>query len=411
MKKAIADALKMVKPSREQRREVSKRIDLFMRKLGGNLKNAKAVLGGSGAKDSWLPGLNEADVFVQFDYKTYKDKDDRLSDMLERALKKTFGRAQRIHGSRDYFRVKDGEFLFEVVPILKIRKPEEARNITDISPLHAKWVKKHKKLADQMRLSKAFAKANKIYGAESYIKGFSGYALEILTVHYGSFEKFIRAVARWKDRKVIDMAKHHKNVDLEVNRSKLESPLVLIDPVQAGRNASAAVSKEKYELLKSLAKDFIKKPSADYFVPSKIAIEDIRQRARKYPAVILAARPLRGNPDVVGCKLLKGFEFISGRLDRFGLKESGWDWPGRGRALFWFILKKDRLPDTFVFAGPPIMIEKHVKKFRKKYRKTHVKRGRIYATVKDPYPRLNAYLKNVLKEDYLKDKTRGIEWQ
>ncbi len=57
-----------------------------------------------------------------------------------------------MHGSRDYFQIKEKGFTFEVVPILKIKDAKEAMNITDVSPLHAAWVKKHKKFADDIAL-------------------------------------------------------------------------------------------------------------------------------------------------------------------------------------------------------------------------------------------------------------------
>ena len=52
------------------------------------------------------------------------------------------------------------------------------------------------KILDEIRLAKAFCHANGCYGAESYIKGFSGYALELLVYHYGSFQKFVKAITK-----------------------------------------------------------------------------------------------------------------------------------------------------------------------------------------------------------------------
>ncbi len=45
---------------------------------------------------------------------------------------------------------------------------------------------------------------------------------------------------------------------MELNKSKIQSPLIVIDPVQAGRNAAAALSFEKYDLLRKKAKEFLK---------------------------------------------------------------------------------------------------------------------------------------------------------
>ena len=76
--------------------------------------------------------------------------------------------------------------------MLNIKKGSDALNVTDFSPLHVDWVNKNvKRLRDDIRLAKRFCKVNKLYGAESYIRGFSGYALELLISYYGGFLRFL----------------------------------------------------------------------------------------------------------------------------------------------------------------------------------------------------------------------------
>ena len=48
-----------------------------------------------------------------------------------------------------------------------------------------------------------FCKVAGVYGAESYIQGFSGYVLELLVINYKGFKGVIRNVAKWKDRTII----------------------------------------------------------------------------------------------------------------------------------------------------------------------------------------------------------------
>ena len=184
--KVLNGALNLIKPNKEEEKEVSGRINSFLKQVNTGLKGAKAILGGSGSKGTWLKDAHDADIFVQFNYDQFKDKSDQLSDILEKHLKKKF-KIIRLHGSRDYFQVKEknalnsensgntgGVFTFEIVPVLKISKAEQALNITDVSLLHSVWVNKHKKYADDIRLMKQFCKAQGVYGAESYLKGFSG---------------------------------------------------------------------------------------------------------------------------------------------------------------------------------------------------------------------------------------------
>ena len=172
------EVLKKIKPTPSEENEVEKKVKKFLDKLNSKLIEAKAIIGGSFAKETWLRGNHDVDIFVLFD----DDKD--CSDILERILTKCFGKVTRVHGSRDYFNITKYDLNFEIVPVFKIDKCKEARNITDVSPLHVKWVRSRltEELADDIRIAKQFFKAQGIYGAETYIKGFSGYVVEILTI-------------------------------------------------------------------------------------------------------------------------------------------------------------------------------------------------------------------------------------
>ena len=265
MKKLLSEVLSDIRPTKEYEKEILDKANKIINKINKDIKHAKAVLGGSGAKGTWLKTF-DADIFVKFNYGKFKDKSNKLSDILGKFLKKSF-KATRLHGSRDYFQIKQQKFTFEIVPILEIKKAEQAKNITDVSPLHSNFVLKHKKLTDEIRLTKQFFKAAKVYGAESYIHGFSGYVCEILTVYYGSFIKLMKYIPKWKEKTVIDIKHYYKNknIFIEINQSKLTSPLIIIDPVQKDRNAAAALDYEKFEVLKHRAKEFLKKPSKEFF--------------------------------------------------------------------------------------------------------------------------------------------------
>jgi len=199
----MQEVLKQISPSKEERAQFSKTINSFLQKLNAQLKDGKALLGGSGSKDTWLAGSKDADIFIQFDFNKYASNSDQLSEVLEKHLKKAFPKLkiERFHGSRDYFNVQYENITFEVIPILKIKKSEEAVNITDISPLHSIWVNKHTvNMKDDIRLAKKFCWAYGLYGAESYIRGFSGYVIEILIAYYGSFGKLLQASLKWKEK-------------------------------------------------------------------------------------------------------------------------------------------------------------------------------------------------------------------
>ena len=252
-----------------RRKKFSAATTLFLRKLNSSLKEGKAILGGSGAKGTWLSGNHDMDIFVLYGYSKFRDKSPGLSNLLETVLKKAFSgtKISRVHGSRDYFKLSFEGFNFEVVPILKISRAEQAINITDISPLHSRWVNKHAaKSKDDIRLLKRFCKAQNLYGAESYIGGFSGYVLEILIAHYGSFEKVLKASLKWKEKDIIDPSRFYKGREalFHINSSKLQSPLIVVDPVDKSRNAYAALSEDKFLRFKDTAKKYLHKPGEEF---------------------------------------------------------------------------------------------------------------------------------------------------
>src|SRR3989339_2186170 len=126
VKLILNEVLKEIQPDKAYENEIFARLNDIIKKINQGQKDKKANLGGSGAKGTWLKTF-DADIFVLFDYKKYKDKSDKLSDILEKILRKKFKKIIRLHGSRDYFQIKQGDFTFEIVPILKIRKAEQAK--------------------------------------------------------------------------------------------------------------------------------------------------------------------------------------------------------------------------------------------------------------------------------------------
>lgn len=419
MKNMYAGILAKIVPPPIERRKFHQATERFLKKLKGKLHDAQAILGGSGAKDTWLSGNPDADVFVVFNYSQYARRAGELSETLYPLLKKAFPgkRITRLHGSRDYFQLEFRQITFEVIPVLHINKAEQAKNITDISPLHSIWVNTHtQRLKDQIRLLKQFLQAHTIYGAESYINGFSGYVVEILVAKYKSFEQVLRAAADWPVNTVIDVERHYRGKDVffELNQSKLQSPLVVIDPVDKSRNAAAALSLEKFLALKQLAKRYLASPPAlweELFIRRRVTFIRLKEQAqeKKTNLLYLAVVPQRGKEDVVGVKLLKAFEFLQEKLSRYGIKNAGWDWQQGKGAQFFFFLEKQTLPPFAVHPGPPLSLKEHVKAFKKKHQDTFEEKGKILARVQCPYPHVADFAKATVKEKYVQERVRRVK--
>jgi tRNA nucleotidyltransferase (CCA-adding enzyme) len=382
-KAILREVLQSITPTKEERAMTLQLVNDFLAKLNAALRKnkcaAKAVLGGSYAKDTWLRGDYDVDVFVQF---ALKHKKSNLSNLLAKALKQW--KAERVHGSRDYFWVREKQFRFEIVPALAIKKQSDAENVTDFSPLHVRWVNKNgKNYKGDIRLLKKFCKAQNVYGAESYIRGFSGHVVDILVINAKGFLPLLKAAARWKPKTIVDYYHHYDKKALFVlNQSKIQGPLIIIDPVQKDRNAAAALVQEKYDALIAAAQKFLKKPAKEFFVETEV---DLGRLAKQGHIVQVCARAPAGKEDVVGTKLLHIFEYLKRYLEDFSIIASGWRWNKDTQAEFWYVLKSDKLAPTMTRTGPPLEFTEAVKKFRKTHKKTFVQDHRLMAEVKRPW--------------------------
>jgi len=398
MQEILKKALTELKPEQKKVKEVEE----FLIKLNKEIKKSKikatATPGGSYAKDTWLKGDYDVDVFVKFDLK-YKTQE--ISKLLEKILKKF--KPIKLHGSRDYYWVQNS-LRFEIIPVLNIAKPNQALNTTDFSPWHVTWVNREgKKYKDDIRLAKKFMKTQGCYGAESYIKGFSGHVVDILVIYNKGFLPLLRAAVKWKPKVIIDYYKKvGKNAEFILNKSKIQGPMIIIDPVQPERNAAAALSQEMFDAFVSSAKKFLEKPSDKYFEYQETNLEQLKKKGK---LVLVDVEVPEGKEDPVGAKLVKAFDFIAKELDEFGVVKKEWEWDKYKNAVFIYLLKKEKLPDTYEQPGPPVAMQKETIKFKKKHKKTFVKQGKVWAKIKYEFRTPEELLtKNVFKAEYLKDK-------
>ena len=309
----LKDVLEKIEPAEKELKLIENSLKEFLKLINKNLKTSKikaeVFVGGNFAKGTMIKrNFYDIDIFVRFD-KRYKN--DELSRLTKKLLKGV-GKVVVVNGSRDYFRIKISKGLvFEIVPVRKTKNLGEVENITDRSYFHVHYIKrkiKSHKIMDDIRLAKAFCHANNCYGGESYVNGFSGYALELLIYHYKSFLKFIRAMANVKDTKIIDIEKNHKNkqtIMMDVNAAKLQSPIILIDPTYKQRNALAALSRETFKKFQKDCRKFLRNPNIRAFEIKKVNIEKIKHYAKikKYEFILLEAKTSKQEEEIARSKL------------------------------------------------------------------------------------------------------------
>ncbi|MDP2672786.1 MAG: hypothetical protein Q8O84_03160 [Nanoarchaeota archaeon] len=432
MNKKTGDTLKevliKVDPSKEDLKKINESLKQFKEKIEKQIKrhklNAVIFEGGSFAKKTLIKKNNyDIDIFIMF---SEKFRGQNISKLTEKLLK-GFKEVSVIHGSRDYFQInKSKDFFIELVPVIKVNDPKKAENITDLSYSHVKYINKKiksQKILDEIKIAKAFCYATKTYGAESYINGFSGYSLELLVYYYKGFLNFIKAVAGYDPRKgklIIDIEKHYKNkndVLLDMNSSKLGSPIILVDPTYKQRNAIAALSKETFERFKQASKKFLKNPSIKNFEIKKIDLEKIKKDAlnKKNEFILLELKTQKPAGAVAGSKFLKFYNHLENEISPKGvssgerfyeIKNKGFEYNQENNAICFFAVKPKK---EIVIEGPFIKDKNNIKKFKKLHKKTFYKSNKIYAREKINFS-LNEFIKNWKKKYQKKIIEMSISW-
>lgn len=386
LKNVLENVINNISMSQQETKEIeknAKKIIALLKKSGLN-----ADIGGSLAKGTMIKKKNQdVDIFVTLSKEQI--------EKFEKLVGKTKLDFEVVHGSRDYLKVIGGETVFELIPVLKLtlirNAPKgvlsvesKAENVTDFSLIHVKYIKKmiskNKKLANEIRLAKAFCHAQNVYGAESYIGGFSGYALEVLVCYYGSFEKFLKNVE--KD-KVIDPEKQFKNkneIFRELNQSKLQSPIILIDPTYKLRNVCAGLMKEAFEKFLESAKKFLKSPSEDYFNKIEFNLNDFLEMAKKEKLAVykLDIMTDRQEGDIAGTKMKKFFRYIISELKRKeqNVVYSEFIYSGEKNAVGYLAISEKNMIEI---VGPKEDMKDAVKSFKKVRGKVYVSKGFVCA--------------------------------
>ncbi len=397
MKEILKEALADIKITSDEKKAITSISKDVVEELNRRIKKkgieASVFIGGSLAKDTIVKNkIFDVDIFVRFNPKYSEEAVNKLFRKIFFFFRVKGHKIKlvKMHGSRDYrrliFKAHEG-IEIEVIPVLAIKKPEEARNVTDMSYFHVNYVKsklsKNKKLADDIILAKAFCHASKCYGAESYIKGFSGYALELLIIHYKGFENFLTELKNQNGKLIIDqekMYKDHSEVIGKMNKSRLDSVIVLVDPTYKERNAAVSLSNETFNLFKRAANKFLENPSLEAFIQKKLDITSLRKKAHELEGIFLKLEVSTDKQagDIAGTKLLKMYSLINRQIgDYFEVIGRAFEYhESINRAYFYYALnkKKERL-----IKGPKLIFKEAVENFKRVHPVWHIKNDEIYS--------------------------------
>lgn len=235
---------------------------------------AEVRVDGSLAKDTWLREKADVDIFMRVSPQLTKQQ---LKDVCLPIAKHAL-RPNRIierYAEHPYVETnvplgKQRSVRVNVVPCYNVEKGQWL-SATDRSPYHTEYMVQHltPNQRDEVRLLKSFLRGVGSYGADIKTGGFSGMLCETLVVSLGNFRRVVEEFAGWQTGRFIDLEHYYQDRRTEV-QSIFQEPLIVIDPVDKGRNLGAAVREEQLWNFVAACRQLLRKPAMSLFHEPKI---------------------------------------------------------------------------------------------------------------------------------------------
>jgi tRNA nucleotidyltransferase (CCA-adding enzyme) len=241
---------RLVVPSSAEKRRLESLADGILARTGEEAKShvevSGAILGGSFAKGTWLPGDVDIDVFVRISPNVDEKTFERIGLNIGREVTSGYPRGKK-YAQHPYTEATIDGVKVNIVPCYDV-EPPNWKSAADRSPYHLRLVEKlreEQKL--QIRLLKKFMKGVDVYGAEIESQGFSGYVAEVLVMKYGDLKGVLRYFADFKPY-------------------SSEEFFHLPDLVDENRDLAIAVSMERLGRMILASRAFLRRPSTRYFL-------------------------------------------------------------------------------------------------------------------------------------------------
>ncbi|NUB90547.1 CCA tRNA nucleotidyltransferase [Haloterrigena sp. SYSU A121-1] len=228
---------------------------------------------GSTARNTWISGDRDIDIFVRFPPELDRETLERYG--LE-VGHETLPEGHEEYAEHPYVKGTVEGFDVDVVPCFRLESATEIRSAVDRTPFHTSYLQARldDELTADVRLAKQFLKGIGAYGSDLRTRGFSGYLTELLVVEYGGFRGLLEAAAEWQPPVELDPEDHGQERETaspsrsaEVGDADLpfDDPLIVIDPTDPERNVAAVCAAENVARLQHYARRFLEAPRAEVF--------------------------------------------------------------------------------------------------------------------------------------------------
>jgi len=373
-----AEVLERITPKQGERARILRLAEDLRRRVEEAAKEggieAEARVEGSVAKDTWLRGEPDIDIFLRLPPTLGREDLGVVGLKIARRATLGFKQVERF-AEHPYLECFVDGVRVNIVPCYRVERGLWL-SATDRTPFHTDYVKPllNERLVGEIRLLKRFMKGIGVYGAEIRIGGFSGYLCELLILQYGSFMGNLKSAADWRGQEIIDYEDHYKGRKAELRKVFGGDPLIVIDPVDKGRNVAAAVREGRLNEFIAAARAFLEKPSLSFFYPSPVETFKADQlvnviRARGSALLFLRFGSVGAVPDVLWGQLYRTQKSLGKMLQRFDfkiLRDAVWS-NEEDINVFVFELETRLLPPIRRHLGPPLEKRVECKKFLRKH--------------------------------------------
>jgi tRNA nucleotidyltransferase (CCA-adding enzyme) len=328
---------------------------------------------GSYARNTWLKGSLEIDVFILFPEETPRENLEREGLEIGKSVLDSY---EIRYAEHPYVHGTVAGVEVDVVPCYKLKSPEKIKSAVDRTPFHHEWLKERVKGREKdIRILKGFLKANNLYGAEYKVRGFSGYLCELLIIFYGSFPKLVKGATEWTRRTVIDV----RNKEIRKGET-----FFVVDPVDERRNVAANLSLDNLARFVHLCREFLENPSIQFFRQKRVELPPDEDVLRELESRTVFAIEFT-RPEIIEDNLFPQLERACRKITEF-LERSNFmplrsSFHAGEKCYLLFECQVPELSRIERRIGPPFEEVEHVKKFLKKERfyKPFIEKGRWWA--------------------------------
>ncbi len=190
----------------------------------------------------------------------------------------------------------------------------------------------------------------------------------------GKFEQVVNDFTSWRESKFIDLENYYQDRADEVHRI-FQEPLIVIDPVDKGRNLGAAVRREQMWNFVAACRSLLAKPSKSFFEEPgvrQLTAAQYRRQVKKRGSTILAIVVGRMDVlvDILWSQLFRTERALVNLLrsnDFNVIRSLSWS-DEKSLNVILIEVEQDELPSAKMHLGPPVsrpaesvsFLEKHL---------------------------------------------------